>query len=71
MSFETPAGASAGRRTFSYEVDAETLGRLLKRGRVGREESGYFSLFCDEGQALGGDNSAPTPLMYFTAALSF
>jgi hypothetical protein len=26
---------------------------------------------CDEGPNLGGLGSAPTPLMYFTAALAF
>ncbi len=26
---------------------------------------------CDEGPALGGLGSAPTPLMYFSAALAF
>ena len=26
---------------------------------------------CDEGPSLGGLGSAPTPLMYFSAALAF
>lgn len=30
-----------------------------------------FEIPCDEGPALGGDDSAPPPLAYFGAALAF
>jgi hypothetical protein len=30
-----------------------------------------MSFACDEGTNLGGLGSAPTPLMYFSAALAF
>jgi len=58
------------------EADAQTLEgmrklavvRLTRRGETAAE---VFSLVSDEGPHLGGDSSAPTPLMYFVAGVSF
>ncbi|MFQ5860392.1 MAG: hypothetical protein ACE5IG_02430 [Dehalococcoidia bacterium] len=51
----------------TYELEAESLGFMLKRG-TGRG----FTLFSDEPpEALGGDGSAPQPLYYFTMGLMF
>jgi hypothetical protein len=60
----------------SCEVEAQTLDgmRKLATARVlrgGQASSGVFSLVCDEGAHLGGDGSAPTPLMYFVAGVAF
>jgi hypothetical protein len=30
-----------------------------------------FTIYCDEGANLGGDDSAPPPLAYFCTALAF
>ncbi len=30
-----------------------------------------FEIVCDEGAAIGGDNSAPPPLAYFASAIAF
>jgi uncharacterized OsmC-like protein len=42
--------------------------RLTRRGETAAE---VFSLVSDEGPHLGGDGSAPTPLMYFVAGVAF
>lgn len=53
-------------RRFSFDVRAERTRRQQKRARFGR-----FEILCDEGSAIGGDDSAPPPLAYFGAALAF
>lgn len=58
------------------EADAQTMEgmrklavvRLTRRGEATEE---VFSLVSDEGPHLGGDGSAPTPLMYFVAGVAF
>lgn len=51
---------------FTFEVKAETAERQLKRASFAQ-----FEMLCDEGEALGGDDTAPPPLAYFSAALAF
>ena len=34
-------------------------------------ETGRFAILSDEGPALGGSGSAPSPLQYFLAAIAF
>ena len=53
-------------RSFSIEVDGEALERMRKQANF-RE----FTIHCDEGPRLGGDDSAPPPLAYFAAAIMF
>lgn len=58
------------------EVEAQTLDRMRKLAvarliRRGEESSEVFSLVSDEGPHLGGDGSAPTPLMYFVTGVAF
>ncbi len=51
---------------FTFDVAA--------RAGDGHRKSATFDIFeipCDEGPALGGDNSAPPPLAYFGSALAF
>jgi uncharacterized membrane protein len=58
------------------EADARTMEgmrklavvRLTRRGETTAE---VFSLVSDEGPHLGGDSSAPTPLMYLVAGVAF
>ncbi len=48
------------------EADCEMLERQRKVGQVQG-----FTVHCDESERLGGDNTAPSPLGYFTAAIGF
>jgi hypothetical protein len=62
-----PAGdARPGRLQFTVEADALKLERMRKEGHVRG-----FTVFCDEGEHVGGDNSAPNPLGYFLLGVAF
>lgn len=54
-------------------LTAESRGGMKKRALVTVEAPGFgtFSMWCDEGTSLGGDDSAPPPLAYFGAGLAF
>jgi hypothetical protein len=54
------------KREIVLEADAETLERLRKEGH-----SRGFTVFCDEGERIGGDNTAPPPLAYFGLSVGF
>lgn len=71
MSSGGPTTPKAARRRENYveEAEIETLGKQLKRARVGYKEFRTFTFFCDEPPTMGGDYSAPAPLMYFTSGL--
>lgn len=51
---------------FTFDVAARTGERQLKRATFDR-----FEILCDEGAAIGGDDTAPPPLAYFASALAF
>ena len=51
---------------FTFDVEARTAERQLKMATFDT-----FEIACDEGEAIGGDNTAPPPLAYFGAALAF
>jgi hypothetical protein len=53
-------------REIVLEADAETLERLRKEGHARG-----FTVYCDEAERTGGDNSAPPPLAYFGLSLAF
>jgi hypothetical protein len=53
------------KREIVLEADAETMERMRKEGHARG-----FTVYCDEGERIGGDNSAP-PLAYFGLALAF
>jgi len=64
----TPVGLDptiAGREIV-VEATAETLERMRKQGTVRG-----FTVMCDEGAHVGGDNTAPSPLAYFNIAIGF
>lgn len=54
------------KREIVLEADAETLERMRKEGHARG-----FTVYCDEAERTGGDNSAPPPLAYFGLALAF
>ncbi len=47
-------------------ADCETVERQKKVGYVQG-----FTIQCDESVQVGGDDTAPSPLGYFTAAIGF
>jgi hypothetical protein len=51
---------------FTFDVEATTTQRQQKKAIFAQ-----FELLCDEGAAIGGDDTAPPPLAYFGAALAF
>ena len=58
-------------REITFEADVTSVTPFLKLATVSRGGAGHMSFVCDEGANLGGLGSAPTPLMYFSAALAF
>lgn len=58
-------------RDLTFEADVMSVTPFLKVATAHRNGSGHMTFACDEGPGLGGLGSAPTPLMYFSAALAF
>lgn len=60
-------------RELRVVVEAESLEGMKKRAIVTLEqpEGSTFSILCDEGAYLGGDDTAPPPLAYFSASIAF
>jgi hypothetical protein len=54
------------KREIILEADAETIERMRKEGHARG-----FTVYCDEAERIGGDNSAPPPLAYFGLAVGF
>ncbi len=54
------------KREIQVEADAETLEKMRKEGHARG-----FTVYCDEGERIGGENTAPPPLAYFGLALAF
>jgi hypothetical protein len=73
----TAEGPSSLRETQDRElrihVSAESRKGMKKRARVTLEQpvGSTFEINCDEGAYLGGEDSAPPPLSYFSAAVAF
>ena len=51
---------------FSLDVHARTAERQTKVATFDK-----FTIHCDEGAAIGGDNTAPPPLAYFASSIAF
>ena len=69
-----PAGSLD--REIRFRVRAKTLSRQKKEAEVWNEVGGQpagsrWAMLCDEGTRIGGDDTAPPPLAYFSAALAF
>jgi hypothetical protein len=58
-------------REIVFDADVSGVTPFLKLATVSRQGAGPMTFASDEGPSLGGLGSAPTPLMYFTAALAF
>jgi hypothetical protein len=60
-------------REVVFRVQAETLDDMKKRAAVTLESpaGSTFELISDEGAHLGGEDTAPPPLSYFSAAIAF
>jgi hypothetical protein len=58
-------------RQIVFEADVSLVTPFLKLATVSRGDTGHMTFASDEGPSLGGLGSAPTPLMYFSAALAF
>jgi uncharacterized OsmC-like protein len=60
-------------RELRVRLTAESLEDMKKRAVVTLEapEGSTWSIWCDEGAYLGGDDTAPPPLVYFSAAVAF
>jgi hypothetical protein len=59
-----------------FRVRASTLEGQKKTAHVwadvnGQRSSSTWIMQCDEGLRLGGEDSAPSPLSYFSAAIAF
>ncbi len=69
----TPEGLdpSIKTREIVFEADVSMVTPFLKLATVSRGAGGHMTFASDEGPSLGGLGSAPTPLMYFSAALAF
>ena len=58
-------------REIVFDADVSLVTPFLKLATVSRGGAGHMTFASDEGATLGGLDSAPTPLMYFSAALAF
>ena len=71
-----PVG-SPGTLEIRVHVSAESLDGQRKRAEVwgetatGAPRNSRWQMYCDEGKALGGEDSAPPPLAYFSAGIAF
>lgn len=50
----------------AIQVEVRALDGMLKEGRVRQ-----FTVMCDEGTQIGGTDTAPPPLGYFTLGIGF
>lgn len=60
-------------RELRVSVEAENLRGMKKRAVVTLEQpvGSAWAILCDEGAYLDGEDSAPPPLVYFSAAVAF
>jgi hypothetical protein len=74
MSNETPSSLRENQdRDLIVEVEAYSLDNMKKEAvcNLIQPEGTTFTMQCDEGPYLGGDDSAPPPLSIFTAGVAF
>jgi hypothetical protein len=60
-------------REVRVHVEARGLGGMKKEALVNLEHpaGSVYRMLCDEGPQLAGDDTAPPPLSYFSAAIAF
>jgi len=72
-----PQSGPPGTLEIRIRVNAETLGGQKKRAEVwgetatGAKRNSRWEMYCDEGRAVGGEDTAPPPLAYFSAGIAF
>jgi hypothetical protein len=72
MSASQPQAGQIISREIVFEAYVQGLTPMLKVATVSRPGADdYYTFACDEGPAIGGQGSAPTPLAYFSAAIAF
>ena len=54
-------------RAITIEVDVTALDKMRKEGTT----ADGFTVYCDESERVGGDNSAPSPMRYFCLSIGF
>ena len=59
-------GRDSVSRTITIEADITALEKMRKEGRVDG-----FTVYCDEGPRLGGDDTAPSPMRYYCQSVGF
>ena len=61
------------KRELVITLEANSLERMRKQATVTIEQpkGSTFSIICDEGPYLDGDDSAPAPLAYYSAGIAF
>jgi len=62
---------TVARREVTFTVDVEGVTPFLKLATTCRSGQDWHTFASDEGAHLGGLNSAPPPLAYFSAAIAF
>lgn len=63
----TPGPADPGPH---IEVEVVQVRGHIKEGRV-TQQGREFTVMSDEGPRIGGENTAPSPLAYFTLGIGF
>ena len=60
-------------RELRVAIEAESMEGMRKRAVVTLEapEGSTFEIICDEGSYLGGEDTAPPPLSYFSVGIAF
>jgi hypothetical protein len=54
------------KREITLEADAQALQKMRKEGHARG-----FTVYCDEAERTGGENTAPPPLAYLGLSLAF
>jgi len=72
-----PQSGPPGTMEIRIRVSAETRGGQKKRAEVwgetatGAKRNSRWEMLSDEGKAVGGEDTAPPPLAYFSAGIAF
>ncbi len=58
---------------FAFDIVVEPTSEFGKRALVPSPtpNGAAFEIYCDEGKVVGGEETGPTPLAYFTAGVAF
>jgi hypothetical protein len=70
---DSPSSLQAQDRELRVQVQARSLEGMKKEALVTLEQpvGSVFRMRCDEGAYLAGNDTAPPPLSYFSAAIAF